>query len=162
MNSIILAQFSNTFFGPFFGPTSACQLGCGVGALGGGRTISRSCAGNGAGSKGRLIGFFQRLPQATRQNLLLAVVFLVSAYLSITAGSLEPERKAYAGNSQQLRDPEERHGNAGARFLFPRNIHLKAPESNGSNRWIVSYYSERIFSQSEIFVQVENDSYGMT
>lgn len=36
-------------------------------------------------SKGKLISFYQNLSQTTRQNLLLAVIFVLSAYLSIAA-----------------------------------------------------------------------------
>lgn len=100
-----LAQFSNTFFSQLSLASLVLVLALWVIA---GQLISLvlEAAPQGQLSKGRLIGFFERLPQATRQNLLLAVVFVISAYLSIAAMVAIPwlkEGQAAADFSQEKR-----------------------------------------------------------
>jgi hypothetical protein len=100
-----LAQQLNAFFGQFSlaSLVMALALWVIVGQL---LDLVLETAPQGQLSKGRLIGFFERLPQATRQNLLLAAIFVVSAYLSIAAMVAIPwlkEGQAAADFSQEKR-----------------------------------------------------------
>jgi hypothetical protein len=79
-----LLQFSNTFLGQLSLASVVLALALWV-VAGQLLDLVLETAPQGQLGKGKLIGFFERLPKSTRQNLLLAVVFLVSAYLSIAA-----------------------------------------------------------------------------
>ncbi len=98
-----VAQFINAFFGQLSFPRVVLALALWV-VVGQLFDLVFSATPKDQLGTGRLVGFYKGLPLTTRQNILLAAIFLVSAYLSIAAMVAIPwikEGQAAADISQE-------------------------------------------------------------